>query len=294
MKFSEKIKKLRLQKNYTQEDLAVRLHVSRQTISKWEKEITVPSLDTLKELAIIFDVELIYLIEDSEAKPKIYKYKNRTKTLYFINVFVVIFTILSGLILYRGMDGTIPAHYDFFFNITRYGNKIEYLVIPGISLIFFMFSVYFYFVLSKKEEYKKSVIFNQVWMLSLQVIILFFTVWLGFRYTSNIEDKIVIITTGLTLALIFDLVLFSHPKFNHKKNIIFGFRTNFTLNNDEAWYKVNSLSSISGSVFIFIAYLITLITYKEWNLYLFSFIVIAILPALIYHEVLKRKSKNNK
>ena len=64
MKLSEKIKKLRIKNKLTQEELASKLHVSRQTISKWEQEVTVPSLDTLKELASIFNVELIELIDD--------------------------------------------------------------------------------------------------------------------------------------------------------------------------------------------------------------------------------------
>ena len=64
MKLSEKIKKLRIKNKLTQEELASKLHVSRQTISKWEQEVTIPSLDTLKELASIFNVELIELVGD--------------------------------------------------------------------------------------------------------------------------------------------------------------------------------------------------------------------------------------
>lgn len=68
MKLSEKIKKLRIDNRLTQEELATKLHISRQTISKWEQEVTVPSLETLKELASIFNVELFELIDDKSTK----------------------------------------------------------------------------------------------------------------------------------------------------------------------------------------------------------------------------------
>lgn len=42
--FSEKLKTLRKQKGFSQEELATRLHVVRQTISKWEKICPFPTL----------------------------------------------------------------------------------------------------------------------------------------------------------------------------------------------------------------------------------------------------------
>ncbi len=38
MKFGEKLQKLRKEKGMSQEELAARLHVSRQAVSKWENE----------------------------------------------------------------------------------------------------------------------------------------------------------------------------------------------------------------------------------------------------------------
>ena len=72
-------------------------------------------------------------------------------------------------------------------------------------------------MLSKKDEYKKSVIIYQIWMLALQSSILFFTIWLGFKYTSNVKDNIIATNTGLTLSIIFTVMLLSHPRFNEKK-----------------------------------------------------------------------------
>ncbi len=40
MKFGEKLQKLRKEKGMSQEELAMRLHVSRQAVSKWENEVS--------------------------------------------------------------------------------------------------------------------------------------------------------------------------------------------------------------------------------------------------------------
>lgn len=54
--FGENLKTLRKQKGFSQEELATRLHVVRQTISKWEKNLSVPDADTLIRLAEILEV----------------------------------------------------------------------------------------------------------------------------------------------------------------------------------------------------------------------------------------------
>ena len=55
---SENIKKLRNKKGLTQEELAIRLNVVRQTISKWEKGVSVPDAYLLKKLAIELDTSV--------------------------------------------------------------------------------------------------------------------------------------------------------------------------------------------------------------------------------------------
>ncbi len=60
--FSENLKTLRKQKGLSQEELAIRLHVVRQTISKWEKNLSVPDADTLIRLAEILEVSVSELL----------------------------------------------------------------------------------------------------------------------------------------------------------------------------------------------------------------------------------------
>lgn len=58
----ENLKNLRKQKGYSQEELADRLGVVRQTISKWEKGQSVPDSEMLMKLAEIFEVTVSQLL----------------------------------------------------------------------------------------------------------------------------------------------------------------------------------------------------------------------------------------
>lgn len=60
--FGDKLKKLRKEKNLSQEGLGSILNVSKMTISNWETNFTEPSLENINELAKYFDVTPNYLL----------------------------------------------------------------------------------------------------------------------------------------------------------------------------------------------------------------------------------------
>lgn len=62
MNFSERLKKLREDHNYTQQQLADALHVSKNSISHYELKVSMPSIDVMIEIADLFDVTLDYLL----------------------------------------------------------------------------------------------------------------------------------------------------------------------------------------------------------------------------------------
>lgn len=63
------IKRFRSEKNMTQEELAVKLNVTRQAVSNWENEKTQPDVETLGAIAEVLEVTLEELIyEDSKRK----------------------------------------------------------------------------------------------------------------------------------------------------------------------------------------------------------------------------------
>lgn len=66
MEFSEKLLTLRKAKTLTQEELAEKLNVSRQSVSKWESGQAVPELDKIVAISTVFDVTTDYLLKSSE------------------------------------------------------------------------------------------------------------------------------------------------------------------------------------------------------------------------------------
>lgn len=60
--FNENLRTLRKQKGFTQDELALKVNVVRQTISKWEKGLSVPDADVLQRLAQVLDVEVSQLL----------------------------------------------------------------------------------------------------------------------------------------------------------------------------------------------------------------------------------------
>lgn len=64
MSLNQKIAQLRNDNNWSQEELAEKLNVSRQSVSKWESGQAKPDLDKIIALADIFDVSTDYLLKD--------------------------------------------------------------------------------------------------------------------------------------------------------------------------------------------------------------------------------------
>ena len=65
MSLGEKLYKLRTEKNITQSDVASALGVSRQAVSKWETDESLPDLDKLVKLADLYEVTTDFLLRES-------------------------------------------------------------------------------------------------------------------------------------------------------------------------------------------------------------------------------------
>ena len=64
MTFGEKLSNLRKENNYTQEQLADILGVSRQSISKWESDLAYPETEKIIKMAKMFSCSVDYLLND--------------------------------------------------------------------------------------------------------------------------------------------------------------------------------------------------------------------------------------
>lgn len=65
MNFSKKLYMLRTKAGLTQDEMADKFGVSRQTVYKWENEITYPEVDRIIRISEVFNVSIDYLLKDN-------------------------------------------------------------------------------------------------------------------------------------------------------------------------------------------------------------------------------------
>ena len=109
MYFSSKIKEERQKHNMSQQQLGDKLHISRQSVSKWERGESYPSIELLIKLSELFDITLDELVkEDPSLKEQLIKDSQklaypRVKLLFdmllmigFLIIAAKIFTIIGN------------------------------------------------------------------------------------------------------------------------------------------------------------------------------------------------------
>ena len=93
MNIADRIQHLRKQKGLSQEDLADMVGVSRQSVSKWESEQSIPDLEKIIIMSDIFEVTTDYILKGVESA----SVSNRRiiKNLYL--GFILIFATIAGI-----------------------------------------------------------------------------------------------------------------------------------------------------------------------------------------------------
>ncbi|WP_242974325.1 helix-turn-helix domain-containing protein [Lacrimispora amygdalina] len=66
MTFSDKLQIIRKSKGITQEELAEKLNVSRQAVTKWESGMVYPDIMNLIQLSELFHITVDYLVKDNQ------------------------------------------------------------------------------------------------------------------------------------------------------------------------------------------------------------------------------------
>ena len=114
MKLEEKIFKLRKGKGMSQEELAEKLNVSRQAVSRWEMGTAQPDVQNLLQISKLFDVTTDYLLNDEynsneeipcikEIKNKLDEKNKKYRKFYLITGFLWLFSSITFLLI--GLDG---------------------------------------------------------------------------------------------------------------------------------------------------------------------------------------------
>ena len=67
---NDNIRTIRKARGYSQEELAIRLNVVRQTVSKWEKGLSVPDAELLSKMAEVLEVSVGELLGEPKTQPQ--------------------------------------------------------------------------------------------------------------------------------------------------------------------------------------------------------------------------------
>ena len=115
MEIGNKILELRKKENLSQEELAEKVGVARQTISKWELGETAPDIKQSKQLADIFNVSVDELVDGNNESAVMKKLSNTEKlagivikmlkTFGIILAVFVVIDIIAFVIFFGFMDG---------------------------------------------------------------------------------------------------------------------------------------------------------------------------------------------
>lgn len=105
----ENIKVLRLARGWTQEELAQRLHLTRQAVGHYESGRTVPDIDTCRRLAEVFGVELEVLLEGEGEPVKLPKWLWGLTTAALVVPLLVHSLLLMVTLLYIVPEGQVSA-----------------------------------------------------------------------------------------------------------------------------------------------------------------------------------------
>ena len=83
---NENIKAIRKSKGLSQQELAVKLNVVRQTVSKWEQGLSVPDSDMLLSLSEVFETPVSALLGETVTEPQADDLKAISAKLEVINL----------------------------------------------------------------------------------------------------------------------------------------------------------------------------------------------------------------
>ena len=132
MTIGEKIYKLRTEAKISQETLALDLNISRQAVSKWETDQSIPDLDNIKMIANYFNVTVESLVdEDYEKLINKEDLAKNTNTIKMV-----------GKILMLSTLGLIATYFTLFLVFTLFQIPLGQLIFDRHNIFIFSFPMF--------------------------------------------------------------------------------------------------------------------------------------------------------
>lgn len=135
MTMGERIAAKRKQKGFTQEYLAAKLGISRQSVSKWEKDITRPDTSNLMRLSRLLDTDAGYILTGEGEKTAVSKpaVKRKVRPVFIFATVIFLFSravaVIHFLPVSRDAAGCRGAYASFVFN--KYSDELVEKYVSG-------------------------------------------------------------------------------------------------------------------------------------------------------------------
>lgn len=146
MEFGDKLKAIREENHWTQEDLAEKLYVSRVTISKWETGRGLPNLDSLLRLSDISGISINDLISTEKAiecgRNEVKEGKDKAKLRFLFLLDVLTFLLLVLPIFRSVQDGAIGSVSLFVLSTMALWQKTVIVLIISIEVLIGLVSIF--------------------------------------------------------------------------------------------------------------------------------------------------------
>ena len=194
MTFSEKLLELRKKQGMSQEELAEKLEVSRQAVSRWEQGSAMPDVINLARISKLFGVTADYLINDEITSDREVPIVKKTES--DMNNLAGKFFIFAGL---QFLSPVFYLIWLLFFPRVLGGNTSTIVVCAGIVITIINF-VLFEKSFGGQKNYRRKYYILAAWMSSLPPIIMLTL------YISKIVQREYTIWTILPRAFIVYLV----------------------------------------------------------------------------------------
>lgn len=198
------LQKLRKEHQLTQKDIAKLCHVSNQAVSKWEKGDSIPDIETLETLSILYKLTINELLDGE--KHEVYMDLNKRKTI--ISLCLAVFPFIAFFFVYAIVDLDIEAIFGGAQSMTLTGYELIFKGTSGmivwfvwIQFLLYLFNVVF-LIFTLTLVIKRTVLLNHVFMMMHVVLISIALFGLFAEVYTPITQIILLFVSSLSLMLL--------------------------------------------------------------------------------------------
>ena len=237
MKFGDNLKLLRKEKKLSQEELAEKMNVSRQAVSKWETGDAYPEMNNILQLCKIFGCKINSLVNDNimdldsldeEIKMNVVKFKkDKQKKVKTLSKIVMVAAKIMKIVVIMGMVGIIIG----MLAVGIVGSTIKVnsnqIKVAGEVIDYQRDSKEIVFKVKDKDELREQKVTNEADVLTLNKV---------FDYVEEKNTALLLITSEIGLLLVGGILVIALLSLNELIKLftnIHDGETPFTLENVE-------------------------------------------------------------